>query len=226
MKGNSAYRVESPTSANSAGLVECAGLAGSVPESNGLCSVADNLGQIASACPAGRLCRLAVLSYPRLGSAGLRDYGVALEDELGVETGRVGPDGAGDAIPVRSLVRHYCCRDFRGDCPRAVAEGLRHPQTPANMRDSFLTPTSPNSFLLTPARCPSISLSHNFSRHVRSRFFHDCRLANCSSSTRSNANIDREDEQDKLNLTEACLRRLKEDVNKQSIPTPFAEQCP
>ena len=101
-------RFESPSFAKSAGLVECAGLAGSVPESDGLCSVADDHKQIASACPAGRLCRLAVLSHPCRGTAGLRDCGVALEEELGVESGRVGFDGAGDVTPVRRLVRHHC----------------------------------------------------------------------------------------------------------------------
>ena len=179
---------ESPTSTNSAGLVECAGLAGSVPESDGLCFVTDDHGQIASACPAGRICRHAVLSYPRHGAAGLREDGMALEDEPGAEIRRVGLDGAGDVTAVRRLVRPHCCRDFRGDCPRAVAEGLRHSQTPANMRDSLLTPTSPNCFLPTPARCPSISYSHSLSRHALSKFFHNCRLANCSSSVKNKGN--------------------------------------
>ena len=99
---------ESSTSAKSAGLVECPGLADTVSESDGLCFPADDPGQIADACPAGSLCRLAVLSHSRRGAAGMRGRGVALEDELWVESGRVGFDGAGDVAPVRCLVRRHC----------------------------------------------------------------------------------------------------------------------
>lgn len=101
-------RFESPSFAKTAGLVECAGLAGSLPESDDLCSVVDDYGQIASACPGGRLCGLAVPSHPSRGAASLRNSGVALDDFLGMESGRVGFDGADDVIPVRRLVRHHC----------------------------------------------------------------------------------------------------------------------
>jgi hypothetical protein len=47
-------------------------------------------------------------SHPCHGAADLRDYDLALEEELAVEAGRFGFGGAGDVPPVSHLVRHDC----------------------------------------------------------------------------------------------------------------------
>ena len=123
---------ECTTSPDSAGLVERADLAGGVPESDGLCSILDDGGSFTTARPAGKTCSLAVLSHPYCGAACLRHDRVALEEKPGLARVWVSIDGAGNVTPSRRLVHHHCQRDFRGDCPGVVGEGLGRRAVEAN----------------------------------------------------------------------------------------------
>ena len=95
-------------------------MAGGVPESDGLFSVADDCGQMACGRSSGKSGGLAILSNSDRGAAGVRARGVAVEIEPWLESGLAGRDGAGNVVSVRHFVRHRGERDYCGDIASAI----------------------------------------------------------------------------------------------------------
>jgi len=63
---------------------------------------------MAGACAARVVARCVALSYLCPGATALRDCGVAIEDEKGLESRLVNFDGGRFSAPVRRLGRHHC----------------------------------------------------------------------------------------------------------------------
>jgi len=76
---------------------------------------------MASACPAGKLSRRAVLPHSSLGAPGVREGGLAVEAEPALESWLAGFDGACHVAPVRRFDCHHCQRDNCRDIFSAVA---------------------------------------------------------------------------------------------------------